>query len=491
MPDIVLDYEPQAKQRLLHETVARQVLYGGAAGGGKSHSIRWDAIGFCLQNPGLDAYLFRRSLAELEANHIRRIKAEIPAQLGTWSENRKRFEFYNKSGLNFCYCDDEDDVLRYQGAEMHWLGPDEAALMTEFQLSYLRSRVRLGSWKPSPAQAHLLPRIVFASNPGGPGHQFLKKTLIDPAPPMTYFYDKSMANPKDPADKGWLTIFIPARMADNRYIDVNYAGQFGALAPELARALTEGDWDAVVGAALHNLSRDRHQIRAFAPPRHWTRFMAIDWGTARPFSVGWYCVSDGASLAAKDGWPERDLPAGAVIRYAEWYGFDGRPNHGLRLSADQVAHGILKKEKERNEEGAMTYRVGDYAMWSQHDGPSPKERMFVTTDGRINLRQSKKDRKANYAEIVARLAGNPDFSATGETWVPMFYVTANCTQWWRTCPPLVLDDTDPDKGPDTKQEDHNYDETSYALASRPFTITLANYEDLGKPRQRAGDPYAT
>jgi hypothetical protein len=220
--------------------------------------------------------------------------------------------------------------------------------------------------------------------------------------------------------------------------------------------------------------------------------MSIDWGTARPFSVGWYAVSDGATLAGKEGWPDRQLPNGAVIRYAEWYGSDGRPNHGSRLSADQVALGILKREKERNEEGAITYRIGDHQMWAQHDGPSPRERMYVTTDGRVALRQSKKDRKVNYAEIIARLAGNYEFGKTGEELPdPMFFITANCTQWWRSVPPLILDANDPDKGPATDQEDHCFDETSYALASRPFTTTEKEFEDIGKPRQRGLDPYAT
>lgn len=491
MTTISLPYVPQDKQKLLHGARANQVFYGGAAGGGKSHSIRWDAVAFCLRNPGLDAYLFRRTLGELEDNHIRKMQAEIPSILGKYNETRKRFEFYNGAGLNFCYCEKEADVLRYQGAEIHWLGVDEAAHLTEYQLTYLRSRVRLGSWKPTDKlDIELLPRIVYASNPGGPGHQFLKSTFIDPAPPLTYFFDSSMADVKT-GSMGWKSVFIPARMTDNLYLDKSYAGQFRALAPELARALTEGDWDAVVGAALHNLSRDRHQLRQFTPPRHWTRFMSIDWGTARPFSVGWYCVSDGATLAAKDGWPERNLPAGALIRYAEWYGSDGRSNRGLRLSSDQVALGILKREKERNEPD-IAYRIGDHQMWAQHDGPSQRERMFTATEGRINLRKSRKDLKANYAEIIARLAGNPKFSETGETWEPMFFITANCTEWWRTVPTLVIkqDEPDPDKGPSSGQENHCYDETQYALASRPFTQTKEEYENIGKPRPRM-DPYAT
>jgi hypothetical protein len=247
-------------------------------------------------------------------NHIRKIKMEIPEELGTYNSKEDRFVFKNGSGINFCYCEREDDVRRYQGAEMHWLGIDEASHLSEFQITYLRGRVRLGSW--SPAQDNdRLPRIVLASNPGGPGHQFLKDTFIVPSEPMTYFYDASMADDKIEGDRGWKSIFIPARMTDNKFIESGYAGQFKSLPPEMARALTEGDWDAVVGAALHNLSRDRHEIRDFVVPAHWTKFMVIDWGTAHPFSVGWYAVSEGVHLAAKGRWEETYLPEGALIRY--------------------------------------------------------------------------------------------------------------------------------------------------------------------------------
>lgn len=490
MTQIVLDYDPQPRQALLHETPAKQIFYGGAAGGGKSHSLRWDAITFCLQNPGLQAYLFRRTLGELYDSQIQRIQREVPPELGEYKRNDGIFAFKNGSNIHMCYCEREKDVTRYQSSEMHWLGIDEAGHMTEFQITYLRGRVRLGSFNPP--QKHLLPRICFASNPGGPGHSFLKKTFIDPGPPETFFYDETMKNPKNPEDRGWLSIFIPARMRDNKFLDENYAGQFAALSPELERALTEGDWDAVVGAALHNLSRDRHRLRPFTPPRHWTKFMSMDWGTARPFSIGWYCVSDGAILSAKPPWPEVYVPSGAVIRYKEWYGWTGKTNQGLKWPARKVAQGILEKE-----DGVMDYRIADTGMWAQHDGPSAAE-SFMDVDPRLVLRKSKKDRKANYEEILSRLAGNDKYMEDGiEEVEPMFYVTANCVNWWRTVPILTLDENDPDKGPAEKLENHCYDETVYALRSRPFVTTESdrweqeNWDYIKQARKQTVDPYAT
>jgi hypothetical protein len=452
LADFEIPYKPQARQKLLHKTKARQILYGGAAGGGKSQSIRWDAIMFCLQNPGCQAYLFRKTLPELEDNHIKKMRAEVPdGPIGSYNHSRKTFDFSNGSALVFCYCDRDDDVHRYLGAEMHWVGIDEAARFTEYQISYLKTRNRLGSWVPD-RDKELLPRFVMATNPGGPAHTYLKQIFLDQVPPETLFYDDTMKSPSDKNDQGWLSIFIPAKMADNRYLDTGYAGSFGALTPELAKALRDGDWDAVVGQALHTLSRDRHQLRRFDPPKHWTRFMVMDWGTASPFSIGWFTVSEGAILAGRELWPERWLPPGALIMYDEWYGWNGRANQGLRLAPQQVARGIIDREQMRND--AIDYRIADSECWAMKSGPSVVEWM-AQEDARLIFRRSEKDRKRNYMEVLARLAGNPRVMDDGQVMDdPMLFVTENCTHFWRTVPPLVLDEVDHEKGPDTKQEDH-------------------------------------
>ena len=467
---------------MLHSAVARQIFYGGSAGGGKSVALRWDAIAYCLRNPGLQAYLFRRTLPELLDNHIKWLKREVPREIAEWHEAQKTLHFKNGSAIVCCYCDRDDDVWRYLGAEMHWVGLDEASRMTENQINLLRTRCRLGSFKPAPAFALSLPRFLMASNPGGPAHSFLKRTFIDGVKPGTYFNDLSMRDPTKPDDPGWLSLFIPAKMSDNKYIDANYAASFSGLPPELARAYRDGDWDAVVGQALHSLSRERHMLRPFQPPRHWTRFMSIDWGLARPFAVAWFTVSEGATLKGHFGKADKPLPAGAIIMYDEIYGWNGRANEGARIESPAVARSILEREGKRGD--TMDYRIADGEMWSRHDGPSVIERMQQISPV-LSFRPAKKDRRHNYAEFLARLAGNPSLGedgATGE--LPMFYATSNCTHFWRTVPPLTLDETDPEKGPDTTLEDHMYDAVAYGLRSRPYIRTIedrwqdANAEDI-------------
>ena len=152
--DLTIDYTPSERQKVMHGTIATQIFYGGAAGGGKSRAIRAEALALCLANPGLEAYLFRRTNKELEDNHIRPFMKEVPQilpngeKLYVYSTEKKRLQFQNGSAVNFCYCENENDVTRYQGAEMHVLLVDEASHLTEYQLTYLRTRVRLGSWKP-------------------------------------------------------------------------------------------------------------------------------------------------------------------------------------------------------------------------------------------------------------------------------------------------------------------------------------------------------
>lgn len=504
---------------MLHNTKAKQILYGGAAGGGKSHSIRWDAYQFCLENPGLRAYLFRKTRPQLKQNHLDFIREEIPEELARYAATENCLNFANGSILYFSYCDGEKDVYQYHGAEIHWLGIDEATMFSPFQLNFLRTRVRLGGFAEKAKQLDYLPRIVYSTNPqGGPGHSYLKRVFIDQAPPEHRFYDKS-SEVKEKRDrygkiikkgrKGFISIYIPARMADNKYLDEDYEGVFEALEPELARALRDGDWDAVTGAALHNLSRDKHQIRQFKPmergvedrTRGWTHFMSMDWGTARPYSIGWYCVCEGGmTLKGRDGGNDIYVPDGAVIRYAEDYGMDGdKENTGTRMPSNIVARRILKLETEWNLP-VMDYRVADYQMWSQTDGPTPAEKMMRAG---VQLRKCQKDRKINYEEVLSRLAGSPTFRDDGRSEDhPMFYVTSNCTQFWRTIPPLVLDTTDPDKGPGItpQQEDHVYDEVSYALRSYPYVTTSDDryMEEMGSIIKEAlagqgnsSDPYST
>ena len=468
-----IPYTPQPKQELLHKTDATFILYGGAAGGGKSKALRMDGVAWCLQIPGIQVYLFRRTLPELEDNHIRFIRDELPPESGTYNETKHIYTFQNRSALHFCYAQRDEDIKQHQGAEMHVLLVDEAALMSEFQLSYLMTRNRIGGFREKIPEKFrkFLPRAAFGSNPGGPGHHWLKANFIDSGPATTKFKHEGYQR---------TAIFIPAKMNDNRFIDKGYEYQFIGLPVEYAKALKEGDWDAVVGQALP-ATRDKHMVQPFAIPHHWTKFMSIDWGMARPFAVCWFAVSDGANHGGKF------LPKGAIVLYREWYGWNGQRNQGSRMPAALVGAKILEIEKAAHER--PDYRIADSSMWSTQDGPSPAEAMIYDND--MSLQSTgRKDRAALYSNAIAYLHGNADG--------PMFYAFSSCEHFWRTVPALTMDMTNPEKGYDTDQEDHLADAVLYGLYSRPYITSefdrrLQSDHDLRKAvnKKRGRDPYAT
>lgn len=136
-------------------------------------------------------------------------------------------------------------------------------------------------------------------------------------------------------------------------------------------------------------------------------------------------------------------------------------------------------------------------MWAQHDAISPAESMYEATDGLVSLSRCRKDRIANYDELQGRLAGNPHVKKDGKKEEhPLFFISSNCVQAWRTLPTLLLDKTEPDKGPSSSGEDHIYDEIVYALASRPLTVSKEDYEEeqlitAQKAVRKSTDAYAT
>lgn len=478
------------KQAIAFNSKATEILYGGSAGSAKSHLIRVATIAWCSSIDGLQVYLFRRIREDLVKNHMEGptgFRSMLAAGIeGGIEIVEDEIRFPNGSRIYLCHCKDEKDRFKYQGAEIHVLLIDELTHFTEVIYRFLRSRVRMPEGMKIPDEyKEAFPRILCATNPGGIGHQFVKATWLDKRPAM-----ESYRTGDD--EGGFIRQFIPARLADNPSINQeSYRANLSGLGNEaLVKAMLEGDWDIVAGAAL-DISRDRHMLRPFTPPKHWTRFMSIDWGFVKPYSVGWFTVAEGNTLITeRDGYPERSIPDGALILYRELYGTTGKPDEGSREESDIVAKKIIALEKQAGEH--IDYRVADTAMWAKNDGPSIFERMWKATDGAFNPRQSIKDRQAGYSEVCSRLKGDQFYD---DRFVPMVYVTANCHNWWRTVPPLVLDDLHPEKGPDSSQEDHCYDEFAYALMSRPFIRTAQQRMDATFYRNRrlakleSTDPY--
>lgn len=463
---IEFDYVPQPRQAVFHKANARQILYGGAAGGGKSAALRWDAIDFCLSVPGITCVIFRRTQPQLLRNHIMEIKREIPTELGVYNETHKHMQFHNGSVLIFKSLEYDRDCEDIQGWEIHAGYVDEAGQLTPYMLDYIISRIRLGKFqltleklveKREDLKQYVdrLPRYALSANPGGESHHYLKQKFIDPSPPERVFFDSTLSDPSDPNDKGWSTIYIPASMRDNQYLDAGYAAQFGNLPEHIQRQLRDGDWNVVPGAFFDSFDSKKHVIKPFAIPDHWTRFRSIDWGHATPFSVGWWAISDGEKVTDITG-SEVTIPEGAMVRYREWYGCEYKgaraTQKGIRLSGTELAEGILARE-DANE--VITYSVADPSMWRTDGGPSQAERCYKAG---VTLRKADNQREIGWQEMYRRHKDD------------MLYVFNTCHEYIRTIPAIQSDEKKPEDITQTNRggEDHIADETRYACMSRPI-----------------------
>lgn len=443
--------ELHPKQSLAFKSDATEILYGGAAGGGKSHLMRVCAIAWCVDIPGIQVYLFRRTYPDLWKNHMEG-PSSFPSMLGEWvasgfvklNLSDGQVIFNNGSKIHLCHCQNEKDVFKYQGPEIHALLIDELTHFSESIYRFLRGRCRLGAFvKSIPDKwAGQFPRIMAGANPGGIGHHFVKATFIDGVVPL-------VKRTMDKKDGGMVRQYIPARLDDNPTMDDGYADKLSGLGNEaLVRAMLDGDWEIVAGAYFTEFSREKHVVKPFAIPMHWTRYRAFDWGSAKPFACYWIAVSDGSITK---------YPHGALIVYREYYGMkEGEPNKGLKMPADRVAQGIYKKDqKETTESGG--FGVADPAIFSEDGGPSIAETMRKE---KVRWRSADNKRKAGWEQVRIRLNGDDDD-------VPLLYVFETCVHLIRTLPALQHDDHD-QEDVNSDQEDHGPDALRYGCMARPI-----------------------
>lgn len=478
-------WEPQpGPQQWLITCPVFETLFGGARGGGKSDGVlgEWlshadeygeNAIGLCVRRE-------RTQLLEL----IERSKVLFRPLGAKFSEIDKMWRFPNGARLRFAYLENDNDAQNYQGHSYTRVYVEEMGTFPNPAPIYkLMATLRSGAGVPC--------RFIATANPGGPGHLWIKQRYIDPAPMGMKIIPTEYKNPFTGEVIYKERVFIPSKVTDNKYTNTaEYIGNLymaGHDNEDLVKAWLIGDWNVMLGAFFHEWDVNKHVIKTFTPPRHWTRFMSMDWGSYRPFSIGWWCVVPDEYDTGLDveymniGGKRLIIPRGAIIRYREWYGMKpNAPNIGLKLPVEEVAAGIVARERTepRNELGRprIAYRVADPSMAKEDGGPSMFETMnaapyYLSFRKADNTRVGRRGMMGGWDQVRARLKG--------EGGVPMIYFMDCCVDAIRTLPALQHDPDNPEDV-DTDGEDHAPDEIRYACMSRPYA---RNQDDDSPVRQ--------
>ena len=373
------------KQKRFIDATECEVLFGGAAGGGKSYGQMVDSMLFALRYPGSRQLVLRRTFPELEKSLIRTSLALFPREIYSFNSSSHVGKFKNGSIIDFGYCATENDVYQYQSAEYDVIRFDELTHFTEAQYVYLISRVRGANSYPK--------QIKSSTNPGGVGHGWVKERFVNAGKRGVAFT----------GEDGMSRIFIPALLDDNRFLchgDPNYKKRLLALPERERKALLFGDWDIFEGQYFTEFSYDRHVIEPFEIPGAWRRFRTIDYGLDR-LACLWIAIS----------------PDGRFFVYREYCRSD--------LPISEAARAILERTP-KNEDVYATLAPPDLWSRSQETGRS-KAALF--SEFGLNFTKTSNDREAGWLSLKELLHGDE----------PRLRIFSPCTEIIKCLPALQID----------------------------------------------------
>lgn len=469
-------YHPSARQRKFHDSTADELLYGGAAGGGKSCAVVIDALIKAIEHPGCFFYCFRRTYGELEDTLISEAKRWYPKELGKWVMGPPpTFYLHNGAEIRFRHCQYETDLEKYQSAQMAGLYIDEAGHFSFKMFDYLSTRVR------AVKELGFKPQVKLTANPGGVGHGWLKQKFINGArsDEIKRIVSHSEYLGKDIEQ---YVQFIPAKVSDNPHLGEEYIVRLEGRGESLKRAMLFGDWDIFDGQAFPEWRNDpehyddhkyTHVVNPFIIPRSWRLFKSYDYGHSAPYSVLWWAIGD-------------DTVDKRVYLIKELYGGSEKEfNTGLRETAVEQAAKIRAIEttpqvlrftdtegKERQvvinmAEHGFIDGVADPRIWDNSAGTNTCiGDMMKAKPYCVFFRDSRHDPSAKPNVVNNRLQGKQIFHTLlrfKDDGKPLFQVFSTCTNFIKHIPELVSDPDNPEDVESDKTEDHDYDATRYML----------------------------
>lgn len=435
----------------------REVLYGGAAGGGKTQALIADPMRY-FGNKNFNGLILRRTNDELREIIWKSQELYPKAFVGAkWQEKKSQWVFPSGAKLWMTYLERDEDVLRYQGQAFSYIAFDELTQHpTPFAWNYMRSRLR--TTDPD------LPIFMRATtNPGGPGHGWVKSMFIDPAPPNKEFDATDLDTglplvyPVKHEKAGQALFsrrFIPASLYDNPYLsdDGAYEANLLSLPEAQRRQLLEGDWAVADGAAFQEFKLSTHVIEPFDIPEDWRRFRSCDFGYSSFSAVHWFAI---------------DPALETLIVYRELY--------VSKHTGRDLAKAVLDLEVGET----ISYGVLDSSCWHNRGqiGPSIAEEMIS-----MGCRWRPSDR-TNGARIAGKNRFHEVLKVDNETKAPGIIFFNTCRQIIADLPIIPSDKRGSDDIDPRFTSDHSYDSVRYGIMSRPRAFSPFDF-GRGVPEQR-------
>lgn len=445
---------PQPRQAIFMARGEDEVLFGGAAGGGKSDVMVVEALRqvHIKHYKGLILRKTYPQLSELIDKTLNLYPQIFPKAV--YNSTSHTWRFPSGAKIIFGSLPHNKDKYQYQGQAYDFIGFDELTHFSKDEYDYLISRNR-----PNGPDTRVYTRAT--ANPGGIGHGWVKERFITPAPPMTTIWDEvNVKFPDGHEEKRYRSrVFVPSLLTDNEALmrnDPDYITRLASRPEAERKALLYGDWDSFSGQVFTEWKNDpdhyvdrrfTHVIAPFDIPSHWRIYRSFDWGYSKPFSVGWWAVDQ----------------EGIAYRVKEWYGCRrGDPDVGLEMQMSVVAAEIAKVEREDPLfRGKRITGVADPAIWNRQTGESIAE---VAERFGVYFDKGDHERIAGLAQVHERLK----FGRDGR---PRLYVFNTCRDFIRTLPALVYDEHKVEDV-DSRLEDHIYDETRYFCMANPVPARI-------------------
>lgn len=321
---VTIPYKPQPRQAKYHQAKDYdELLYGGAAGGGKSEATIWDALLYATKYPGSRQIIFRRTFPDLQRSIIMRTLQAYPKQIATYNQSKHEWAFKNGSVIELAYWDNDRNYMNYQGAEYDVIRWEELTQFEERWYMYMLSRLR-GS-NPFPRS------VKSTTNPGGVGHGWVKARFIDIGPSETVHHIHETDDEGKPLYDHNAEpvisrrVFIPATVFDNHALlanDPGYLTRLQLLPDNERKQLLDGDWDTFAGQYFNEFNRAIHVVEPFVIPKHWRRYSTTDYGLDMMATL-WIAVDEQNNAYVYKELYEKDLIISeAASRFHEVNGED-------------------------------------------------------------------------------------------------------------------------------------------------------------------------